>query len=82
MQGVPVTSAGDLRELPRVPLRGEGSCGGGGAQGLVPLRWGCALPSPNAPAIAQSPGREAALAWASLAQRSPASSLLAREGAG
>ena len=27
-------------------------------------------------------GREAALAWASLAQRSPASSLLAREGAG
>ena len=23
--------AGDLRELPRVPLRGEGSCGGGGA---------------------------------------------------
>ena len=33
-------------------------------------------------AIAQSPGREAALAWASLAQRSPASSVLAREGAG
>ena len=25
------SSAGDLRELPRVPLRGEGSCGGGGA---------------------------------------------------
>ena len=24
-------SAGDLRELPGVPLRGEGSCGGGGA---------------------------------------------------
>ena len=24
-------SAGDLRELPRVPLRAEGSCGGGGA---------------------------------------------------
>ena len=24
-------SAGDLRERPRVPLRGEGSCGGGGA---------------------------------------------------
>ena len=24
-------SAGDLRELPRVPLRGKGSCGGGGA---------------------------------------------------
>ena len=29
-----------------------------------------------------SPGREAALAWASLAQRSSASSVLAREGAG
>ena len=24
-------SAGDLRKIPRVPLRGEGSCGGGGA---------------------------------------------------
>ena len=33
-------------------------------------------------AVAQSPGREAALAWASLAQRFPASSVLAREGAG
>ena len=33
-------------------------------------------------AVAQSPGREAALAWASLAQRSPASSVLPREGAG
>ena len=27
----PSTSAGDLRELPRVPLRGEGHCGVGGA---------------------------------------------------
>ena len=27
----PSPSGGDLRELPRVPLRGEGSCGGGGA---------------------------------------------------
>ena len=27
----PSPSAGDLRELPTVPLRGEGSCGGGGA---------------------------------------------------
>ena len=26
----PSPSAGDLRELPRVPLRGEGSCGVGG----------------------------------------------------
>ena len=25
------SQAGDLRELARVPLRGEGSCGGGGA---------------------------------------------------
>ena len=33
-------------------------------------------------AVAPSPGREAALAWASLAQRFPASSVLAREGAG
>ena len=30
----PSPSAGDLRELPRVPLRGEGSCGGGGVE-----RW-------------------------------------------
>ena len=29
--------AGDLRELPGVPLRGEGSCGGGG--GPSGLRW-------------------------------------------
>ena len=28
----PSPSAGDLSELPRVPLRGEGSCGGGGAK--------------------------------------------------
>ena len=34
------------------------------------------------PVVTQSPGREAALAWASLAQRFPASSVLAREGAG
>ena len=27
----PPTSAGDLRELPRVPLRGEGCCGVGRA---------------------------------------------------
>ena len=27
----PAFPRGDLRELPRVPLRGEGSCGGGGA---------------------------------------------------
>ena len=54
------------------PVTGEDrvSCQSGGAPALRPG------------AIAQSPGREAALAWASLAQRSPASSLLAREGAG
>ena len=31
----PSPSAGDLRELPRVPLRGEGSCGGGGAESIT-----------------------------------------------
>ena len=45
------------------------SCQSGGAPALRPG------------ARAQSPGREAALAWASLAQRFPASSVLAREGA-
>ena len=40
------------------------------------------VPALRPGAIAQSPGREAALAWASLAQRSPSSSVLAREGAG
>ena len=44
------------------------SCQSGGALALRPG------------AIAPSPGREAALAWASLAQRFPASSVLAREG--
>ena len=29
----PSPSAGDLRELLRVPLRGEGSCGGPGPRG-------------------------------------------------
>ena len=46
-----------------------------GAQDL-PLEWGLGAGS----AIAPSPGREAALAWASLAQRFPASSVLARVG--
>ena len=37
----PSPSAGDLRELPRVPLRGEGSCGGGCTQLvlLVAVLW-------------------------------------------
>ena len=35
-------SAGDLRELPGVPLRGEGSCGGGGAPRAE--RGECRLP--------------------------------------
>ena len=54
------------------PVTGKdrASCQSGGAPALRPG------------AIAQSPGREAALAWASLAQRFPASSVLAREGAG
>ena len=46
---------------------------------MRPLRG---LQEPRVATRAQSPGREAALAWASLAQRSPASSVLAREGAG
>ena len=48
------------------PVTGKdrASCQSGGAPALRPG------------AIAQSPGREAALAWASLAQRSPASSVL------
>ena len=54
------------------PVTGKdrASCQSGGAPALRPG------------AVAQSPGREAALAWASLAQRFPASSVLAREGAG
>ena len=40
----PSPSAGDLRELPRVPLRGEGSCGVGGASrdstGMVAMEEG------------------------------------------
>ena len=54
------------------PVTGKdrASCQSGGAPALRPG------------AIAQSPGREAALAWASLAKRFPASSVLAREGAG
>ena len=48
-------------------------------QGEWKMQWLC-LGRPGA--IAQSPGREAALAWASLAQRFPASSILARAGAG
>ena len=40
----PPTSAGDLRELPRVPLRGEGRCGVGGASrdstGMVAMEEG------------------------------------------
>ena len=31
LQSMGLLRAGDLRELPGVPLRGEGSCGGGGA---------------------------------------------------
>ena len=65
---------------------------------LLHCWWGCKLVQPlwrtvwrflkklnpalRPGAIAQSPGREAALASASLAQRFPASSVLAREGAG
>ena len=45
--------AGDLRELPRVPLRGEGSCGGGGAPrdsaGSGATHAGRGLPAPSFP---------------------------------
>ena len=47
-------------------LQDRASCQSGGAPALRPG------------AIAQSPGREAALAWANLAKRFPASSVLAR----
>ena len=54
------------------PVSGKdrASCQSGGGPALRPG------------AVAQSPGREAALAWASLGQRFPGSSVLAREGAG
>ena len=54
------------------------------SQELGSQRWKrkCGAPALRPGAVAQSPGREAALAWASLAQRFPASSLFAREGAG
>ena len=54
------------------PVTGKdrAGCQSGGAPALRPG------------AVAQNPGREASLAWASLAQRFPASSVLAREGAG
>ena len=44
---LPSPSAGDLRELPGVPLRGEGSCGGGGAPRARPMSY---------PARAEVPG--------------------------
>ena len=58
------------RAIPGVTGKDRASCQSGGAPAL---RLGV---------VAQSPGREAAVAWASLAQRFPASSVLAREGAG
>ena len=57
------------RRAAYVTGKDRASCQSGGAPALRPG------------AIAQGPGREAALAWASLAQRFPASSVLAREGA-
>ena len=69
-------TASDLASITRErgcgPVTGKdrASCQSGGAPALRPG------------ARAQSPDREAALAWASLAQRFPASSVLAREGAG
>ena len=51
------------------------------AQEILRVQSGGA-PALRPGAIAPSPGREAALAWASLAQRFTASSVLGREGAG
>ena len=74
-------SSGKTRHDSPVPTL-QGPCSRS-RRGLTPR--GCqsgGAPALRPGAIAQSPGREAALAWASLAQRSPASSVLAREGAG
>ena len=66
--------------VPSTPERREGlrTCYWERPSELPERRSSSSAPS----AVAQSPGREAALAWASLAQRFPASSVLAREGAG
>ena len=42
----PSPSAGDLRELPGVPLRGEGSCGGGGGEARDPVEVAGPLGTP------------------------------------
>ena len=65
-------------------LEGRGYCliDGGQAAPLLEFWKPLGPPLVRPGAIAQSPDREAALAWASLVQHSPASSLLAREGAG
>ena len=66
--------------VPSTPERREGlrACYWEGPSELPERRSSALRPG----AVAQSPGREAALAWASLAQRFPASSVLARAGAG
>ena len=50
--------------------------------GFIILNVSCPVLYITVLSLGIGPGREAALAWASLAQRSPASGLLAREGAG
>ena len=49
---------GYILELTVWPKMSQASCGvwRDSAQGLVPLRWGCALPSPNAPGKALGRG--------------------------
>ena len=85
--------APQLEETPETPpssgaegllfLHGLESNPGSSLHCRLAVLWPClAVVSAFVLAIAQSPGREAALAWASLAQRFPASSVLAREGAG
>ena len=73
-------SPGEGRGYPLQPQRRVMWMWLGAFPGAFGLGQSGGAPALRPGAIAQSPGREAALAWASLAQRSPASSVLAREG--
>ena len=72
----------ESREGTRAPRRNAGIPPQLDKNHVVPTSWQDEALARHGVSRAQSPGREAALAWASLAQRFPASSLLAREGAG
>ena len=54
-------AAGDLRELPRVPLRGEGSCGGGGSPPDGDRRVDHPALSGRVPGLPSTPKDEAGL---------------------